>query len=540
MKLTLRTLQQKSFEVDAEPEDTVLNLKEKVGSIRGEAVEHIKLFYSGRALSDNQKSVESLNIKEGTYVLLMVVKPKPEVEDDEFNTNTMATNSFSMFAPTTIPRPAFTNPVPPTNPTPSTSFNSPSHNPVPTPSTFSASQPAITSQPTMGSFGNNKWMEPPKFETSISEDSVNNLVGMGFERDQARKALKASYGNTERAVEYLTTKIPEDALDEPPSSTPQGFRPFGVSNGPSSSGPFSSAGSSSSSFRPFGASSGSFSFAGSSSSAFRPSGTPSMFSPFVRPQPTEMVGYIEEVDPDQPEEPSKPVDSEPAPPSPSPAAKEGIKPSEPISSATTVTSSTPLPTHSKDTPPASSSAQSVAPSLPSFLHPCAPTPPSASEPLPSVISRPTPSASSSNSMPSRPDFSALSALGGFGNGSSGETVTLESLRNDPMVKRMRELLAENTELFGPLFEELVQSKPQIMGLLASDPAGLAQLFVQGGGSSRQDLNMQAICVTREEKDSIDRLQGLGFPLEIVIQAYFALDKDEQATAEYLVDKCAND
>ena len=37
------------------------------------------------------------------------------------------------------------------------------------------------------------------------QSSINNMVEMGFERAEVMKAMKASYNNPERAVEYLMT-----------------------------------------------------------------------------------------------------------------------------------------------------------------------------------------------------------------------------------------------------------------------------------------------------------------------------------------------
>ena len=37
------------------------------------------------------------------------------------------------------------------------------------------------------------------------EAAVNNMVEMGFEKEQVQKAMRASFNNPERAVEYLMT-----------------------------------------------------------------------------------------------------------------------------------------------------------------------------------------------------------------------------------------------------------------------------------------------------------------------------------------------
>jgi UV excision repair protein RAD23 len=40
-------------------------------------------------------------------------------------------------------------------------------------------------------------------------ETVTNLISMGFSEPEVRAALRAAYGNAERAVEYLMTGIPD-------------------------------------------------------------------------------------------------------------------------------------------------------------------------------------------------------------------------------------------------------------------------------------------------------------------------------------------
>lgn len=46
------------------------------------------------------------------------------------------------------------------------------------------------------------------------EPVIDNLVGMGFERDQAILALRAAFFNPERAIEYLIGGIPPHLLQQ--------------------------------------------------------------------------------------------------------------------------------------------------------------------------------------------------------------------------------------------------------------------------------------------------------------------------------------
>ncbi|CEL61039.1 UV excision repair protein RAD23 homolog B OS=Homo sapiens GN=RAD23B PE=1 SV=1 [Rhizoctonia solani AG-1 IB] len=75
MKITLRTLQQDQFELDIEPHETVLDLKQKVGSMKEHPVDYLKLFYAGRTLRD-EESIESLGIRNNAYIVVMLSKPR--------------------------------------------------------------------------------------------------------------------------------------------------------------------------------------------------------------------------------------------------------------------------------------------------------------------------------------------------------------------------------------------------------------------------------------------------------------------------------
>ncbi|CAE6483389.1 unnamed protein product [Rhizoctonia solani] len=671
MKVAVRTLQQKMFEVEAEPQHTVFNLKEKIGSVQGQPAEHLKLFYSGKTLTDDSTSVESLNIREGSHL--------PRTNDQSANVDTGSSFSSVSSLPT-FPRTQFTAPA---NPVSSTSSSTPSFKPATaaTPqnplfnsnkwtsgssmsgSSMSGSSKAAQkapesgpsmSRPSMGaSMDGSSMFGSSMFGSSRPEESVNSLVEMGFERDQVIKALKASFGNTERAVEYLATGIPENLLDESSS--------------------FSSSGPSSSAFRPFG----------------MPT-MPTMPGPYSRPQP---MGHIEEVDPDQPEEPSKPTETESVLPNPVKPPTKDVQPTEPATVAASEFPSAPLQND------VSAAAAVPAPSSPILAS--VPTASSDHEPSSSVVSRPTPSTSSMASTSSQFDgFSGMSS-GGSSSSVGEDNVTLESLQNDPMIQQIRELAGQNPELIGPLMEQLVQSKPQVAQLMSSNPEGLAMLLCGGNGSqlqsafklgqssssgsdgdnatleslqndpmiqqirelagqnpeligllveqliqdkpevaqlmssnpdglakllspgngsrfqfsfksgesssdsdndealweslkndpivkrfreldssnpellksllqqlaqsrpeagrllatdptrfkvllcgeravARAELEPQTICVTKEEKDALERLEGLGFKRQMVIQAYFACDRNEELAANYLIENCVED
>ncbi|KAF8844336.1 UV excision repair protein Rad23 [Paxillus ammoniavirescens] len=199
MKITVKTLQQKVFQIDADGSESVGDLKQKILSSQGHAVESQKLIYSGKVLPDN-KTIESCEIKEKDFLVLMVSKPKPTPAPPAAAAPTPATASSSTSAAVSAPlapaQPAAPAPAPAVSPAPAAAARPP----APT-STTPATQPA---------FGDmSAFLTGTALETQIS-----NMVEMGFPRDQVTRAMRASFNNPDRAVEYLMTGIPDHLLTE--------------------------------------------------------------------------------------------------------------------------------------------------------------------------------------------------------------------------------------------------------------------------------------------------------------------------------------
>ena len=163
MKLILKNLKQVQYNVEIESEkSTVKDLKNEIEKVHGFDSNQIKLLHNGKVLEDG-KTLEEYQIKNENVIIMMNTKPKA-------------------------------NPNPPP-----------------------AEQPKAESE---------KKEEPPKKEeekpkTNFS-DQINSLVDMGYEREKVEKALNASKGNINLAIEYLTSgNIPEAAPNNPPSQQSQ-------------------------------------------------------------------------------------------------------------------------------------------------------------------------------------------------------------------------------------------------------------------------------------------------------------------------------
>lgn len=67
MKITIKTLQQKLFTVDVEPEETVATIKSKISDEHGHAVGSQKLIYSGMCFALVNLLHRLLNVFSGIH-----------------------------------------------------------------------------------------------------------------------------------------------------------------------------------------------------------------------------------------------------------------------------------------------------------------------------------------------------------------------------------------------------------------------------------------------------------------------------------------
>lgn len=166
MKINIRTLHQKTFPLEIDPSDKISTLKQKIAEQQaGAPVERQKLIYAGRVLLDAE-IVSHYQIGEGEMVVLMIIRPP--------TTSAAAKPAESVSKPE---QPS------------STSVQSAVQASVsPTASTHSQ-RPAVGTAPAAA--------------FQVPDRVIESIIEMGFSREDATKALQASFGNPDRAVEYL-------------------------------------------------------------------------------------------------------------------------------------------------------------------------------------------------------------------------------------------------------------------------------------------------------------------------------------------------
>uniref|UniRef100_A0A8C7IYQ2 UV excision repair protein RAD23 n=1 Tax=Oncorhynchus kisutch TaxID=8019 RepID=A0A8C7IYQ2_ONCKI len=188
MQITLKTLQQQTFKIDIDEEETVKTLKERIENEKGNdgfPVAGQKLIYAGKILNDDT-AIKDYKIDEKNFVVVMVAKPKAAPAAAQ-PSSSAATTSSSTTAPTvpTAASPGSDNPPEGSKPAEE------SHCCVTNDNLFSIS------------FTTFDQMTGQSYENMVTE-----MMLMGYEREQVVAALRASFNNPDRAVEYLLTGIP--------------------------------------------------------------------------------------------------------------------------------------------------------------------------------------------------------------------------------------------------------------------------------------------------------------------------------------------
>lgn len=216
MQITLKTLQQQTFKVDIDEEETVKTLKERIEQEKGKdnfSVAGLKLIYAGKILNDDT-ALKEYKIDEKNFVVVMVTKPKT-----------------ASAAPQSSPAASAPSTTAPGAPPPSSSSSDKPAEPASTDSKPEERQ-SSTAEPSSTPVGSSEastntnlineavstLVTGPSYDTM-----VNEMMLMGYEREQVVAALRASFNNPDRAVEYLLTGIP--GRDQGPSTGPDAVAP---------------------------------------------------------------------------------------------------------------------------------------------------------------------------------------------------------------------------------------------------------------------------------------------------------------------------
>lgn len=126
---------------------------------------------------------------------------------------------------------------------------------------------------------------------------------------------------------------------------------------------------------------------------------------------------------------------------------------------------------------------------------------------------------------------------------------LEFLRSQAQFQNMRHAIQQNPALLPTLLQQLGRENPQLLQQISQHQ----ELFIhmlneplgeggegpevgELGAAGEEGAPVNYIQVTPQEKEAIERLKQLGFPEALVIQAYFACEKNENLAANFLLNQ----
>lgn len=155
----------------------------------------------------------------------------------------------------------------------------------------------------------------------------------------------------------------------------------------------------------------------------------------------------------------------------------------------------------------------------------------------------------------------LDALAAEGGGSAEDP--LGFLRFQPQFQQMRQVIQQNPQLLNAVLQQIGQSNPQLLQLISRNQEAFVRMLnepspppggaSQGGagapaaggglaslGSGGAPIEVNYGQVTPQDKEAIERLKALGFPEYLVVQAYFACDKNENLAANFLLSQNYDD
>lgn len=130
--------------------------------------------------------------------------------------------------------------------------------------------------------------------------------------------------------------------------------------------------------------------------------------------------------------------------------------------------------------------------------------------------------------------------GGAGAGAGAGALnanSLDFLRNNPQFQQLRQVVQQQPQMLEPILQQVGAGNPQLAQMIASNPEQFLQLLAEDADEDAPlPPGTQAISVTEEEREAIERLCRLGFERDLVIQAYFACDKNEELAANFLFEQ----
>jgi len=208
MKITIKTLKNKKYELEVKEDDSVAAIKEQIHTkLEFGPPELQNLIHHGKILKDDQ-TAKSAGFKENDFVVLMIRKQRKRKQ-------AAATTAPASSAPAAAPAAT------------AASGGAPAAQPAAAPAAdasnagasgnAAAAAPAAASTSAPADAGSSESGGPNSFAMGTElQRSVQHLVSMGFPEADVQRCMRAAFNNPDRAAEYLLNGIPPHAARAAP------------------------------------------------------------------------------------------------------------------------------------------------------------------------------------------------------------------------------------------------------------------------------------------------------------------------------------
>ncbi|KAI6196744.1 hypothetical protein M3Y94_01145100 [Aphelenchoides besseyi] len=140
----------------------------------------------------------------------------------------------------------------------------------------------------------------------------------------------------------------------------------------------------------------------------------------------------------------------------------------------------------------------------------------------------------------------------------GEGGALAFLRDSPQFAQICQIVRGHPELLPQVLSEISNSNPDLMQTIRENQEAFVQMLNEGASEEAvaaaaaavpdveladgeepaggHDSGHVTIAITENDRNAIQRLQSMGFPEQLVIEAYFACDKNEDLAVNYILSR----
>ncbi|KAK4467418.1 hypothetical protein MN116_009086 [Schistosoma mekongi] len=116
---------------------------------------------------------------------------------------------------------------------------------------------------------------------------------------------------------------------------------------------------------------------------------------------------------------------------------------------------------------------------------------------------------------------------------------IAALASLPQFQQMRALVQADPELLPQLIQQIGNDNAELFELIQENQQAFLE-FLNTPVTRLTGQRQINLTMTAEERAAVDRLKALGFPEELVIQAYYACEKNEDAAANFLLSESLDD